>query len=163
MTAKIHSAKGDPVPPPLHDQRRGAVADKLRAALDRLVHGVPDPGIGSQRVQRLTVAALAREAGIGRNAVYTNHRDILEDLAKARGLRPATDHIGGMEEKIAEQRAIIADMQRQLGQLATENAGLLRRAVEAERSAERTDRRIAQLTQEIDAHRRPVLLRQTEP
>jgi hypothetical protein len=36
---------------------------------------------------------------------------------------------------------------------------LLRRAVEAERMAERADRRSAQLTQQIDALRRPTVLR----
>lgn len=162
MTPKIQPAKGDPVPPPRRDHRIDATAEKLRAALDRFVHGVPDRGTGAQRAPRLTVAALAREAGIGRNAIYTNHRDILEDLAKARSLRPATDHIGGMKEKIAEQHAIIAGMQLQIRQLATKNAGLLRRALEAERSVERTNRRNARLTQEIEAHRHLVLLRQTE-
>jgi len=139
-----------------------ATADKLRKALDRLVRGVPEHRASRHQAQRLTVAALAREAGVGRNAIYTNHRDILDDLARARRRRLAPDRIGGMEEKIAEQRAIIDDMQLRIRQLATENAGLLRRAVEAERLAERADRRNALLTREIDAHRRPMLLRQTE-
>ncbi len=60
---------------------------------------------------------------------------------------------------MAEQRAIVDDMHIQIRQLATENAGLLRRAVEAERLAERADRRSAQLTRQIDALRRPAVLR----
>jgi hypothetical protein len=139
-----------------------ATANKLRAALDRLVRGAPEHTASRHRIQRLTVAALAREAGVGRNAVYANHRDILDDLARARRRRLAPDRIGSMEEKIAEQRAVIDDMQLQIRRLATENAGLLRRAVDAERLAERVDRRNALLTREIDAHRRSMLLRQTK-
>ncbi len=154
--------KTRPSPTTHYDERMRATADRLRDALDRLVRGVPEHTDSRHRIQRLTVAALAREAGVGRNAIYTNHRDILDDLARARRRRLAPDRIGGMKEKIAEQRAVIDDMQLQIRRLATENAGLLRRAVDAERLAERADRRNALLTREIDAHRRPMLLRQTK-
>ena len=65
-----------------HDRRMQATAEKLRAALDRLTGGAGEPSDVS--TQRLTVAALAREAGVSRNAIYANHRDILDDLARAR-------------------------------------------------------------------------------
>jgi hypothetical protein len=54
-------------------------------------------------------------------------------------------------------------MQLQLRRLATENAALLRRAVEAEQRAERADRRNAQMTREIDALHRPIILPAIEP
>jgi hypothetical protein len=56
-------------------------------------------------------------------------------------------------------KSIIDDMQIQIRQLATEKAGLLRRAIEAERLAECADRRGAQLTRQIDALHRPAVLR----
>jgi hypothetical protein len=119
------------------DRRVQATAEKLRAALDRLARS----SVGSPMIERqLTVAALAREARVGRNAIYANHRDILD-------------------EKAAEQRIAVDIMQGQLRQLATENAGLLRRATEAERRADRAEHRIAQLTKELDHRRRPQLLR----
>jgi hypothetical protein len=149
-----------PPAPPTHDDRRmQATAEKLRAALDRLVRGVPERPASAHPSRRLTVAALAREAGVARNAIYTNHRDILDDLARARRRGTVPDRLDGMEQKLTEQHAVIDEMQLQIRQLATENAGLLRRAVEAERLAERADRRNAQLTRQIDALRRPPVLR----
>ncbi len=152
----------NPRAPPTHyDRRMQATANKLGAALDRLVRGAPERLASTRPGRRLTVAALAREAGVARNAIYTNHRDILDDLARARKRGAIPDRLGSTEQKVAEQRAAIDDMQLQIRQLVTENAGLLRRAVEAERLAERADRRNAQLTKQIDALRRPAVLRST--
>lgn len=135
-----------------HDARMQGTADRLRAALDRLT-------ASSGAAARLTVAALAREAGVGRNAIYVNHRDILDDLARAR--QRQCSPVGSLtaEGRVTEQRRLIDDMQHQLRQLATENAGLLRRAIEAERRADRAERRSAQLTKEIGNLQRPTILR----
>ncbi len=138
------------------DRRVQATAEKLRAALDRLVCGSDE----SPMIQRqLTVAALAREARVGRNAIYANHRDILDELTHVRQQRRAPSRIAAITKKVAEQRIAVDIMQGQLRQLATENAGLLRRATEAERRADRAEHRIAQLTKELDHRRRPQLLR----
>ena len=138
------------------DRRVQATAEKLRAALDRLVCGSDE----SPMIERqLTVAALAREARVGRNAIYANHRDILDELTRVRQQRRAPSRIAAITEKVAEQRIAVDTMQGQLRQLATENAGLMRRAIEAERRADRAEHRIAQLTKELDRHRRPSLLR----
>lgn len=140
-----------------HDQRMQATAEKLRAALDRLTGGTSQRPDGP--IQRLTVAALAREAGVGRNAVYANHRDILDELIRARQRQRPPDRTVIVKDKITEQRSVIEDMQQQIRQLATENAGLMRRAIEAEHRADRAERRCAQLTKEVDTLRRPMLLR----
>jgi hypothetical protein len=116
------------------------------------------PAAAQNSVRRLTVAALARKAGVARNAIYTNHRGILDKLAYARGRETVSDHLDDTEQKIALQHAIVHDMQIQVRQLSTENAGLLCRAVEVERLAERADRS-AQFTRQIDALRRPTVLR----
>ncbi len=140
-----------------HDRRMQATAEKLRAALDRLTGGAGEHSDAS--TQRLTVAALAREAGVGRNAIYANHRGILDELIRARQQQRVPDQIITIEDKITEQHNVIEDMQQQIRQLATENAGLMRRAIEAERRADRAERRSAQLTKEVDTLRRPTLLR----
>ncbi|MEJ6785777.1 DUF6262 family protein [Aminobacter sp. Piv2-1] len=137
-----------------------ATAEKLRAALDRLTGGAGEPSDAS--TQRLTVAALAREAGVGRNAIYANHRGILDELIRTRQQQRVPDQVTTIEDKITEQRNVIEDMQQQIRQLATENAGLMRRAIEAERRADRAERRSAQLTKEVDTLRRPRLLRSPE-
>jgi hypothetical protein len=150
-----------PAPSTLHDRRMAATAAKLRAALDRLVSNVPERPTLPPPARRLTVAALAREAGVARNAIYTNHREILDDLAQVRTRVLIPDPAGSVVDKFADQRAVISGLQIKLRQLATENAGLLQRAVEAERLAERANHRNAQLAREIDALRRPTLLHQT--
>ena len=61
-------------------RRREATAAKLQGAFERMLESP---------AHRLTVAALAREAGIGRNAIYANHRDYLEALASLQAARLA--------------------------------------------------------------------------
>lgn len=143
-----------------HDRRMQATAEKLRAALDRLAGESDGPPTAS--IRRLTVAALAREARVGRNAIYANHRDILDELTRIRQRQRVPSPIVAITDKVAEQRAVVDAMQCQLRQLATENAGLMRRAIEAERRADRAEHRSAQLTKELDSHRRPRLLRSSE-
>lgn len=134
-----------------------ATAERLQGALARLT---ADSGSRSvSATARLTVAALAREAGIGRNAIYANHRDVLDELARVRQRQRGAASLPTAQDKIVEQRRLIDDMQQQVRQLATENAGLLRRAIEAVRRADRAERRSAQLTKEIGSLQRPTMLR----
>lgn len=140
-----------------NDARMLATAEKLRAALDGLVRGAGERS--STSIARLTVAALAREAGVGRNAIYANHRDILDDLARARQRLRAPERNNTVAREITEQRSLIESLELQLRQLATENAGLLRRAIEAEQRADRAERRRAQLTKKVDSLRQPTPLR----
>lgn len=56
-------------------RRRERVATRLREAL-AVLRADPE--------SEISVAALARHAGIGRNALYTNHRAVLEDLSTLR-------------------------------------------------------------------------------
>jgi hypothetical protein len=146
-----------------HDRRMRTTAEKLRAALHRLVCGTPERPVSRHSTHRLTVAALAREAGVARNTIYTNHRDILDELGQTRRRQTVPDPVDSAQQKIAEQRAAIDEMQIQIRRLATENAALLRRAVEAERLAERADHRSADLTRQIDALRRTTGLRPLHP
>lgn len=139
------------------DWRIKATAEKLRAALDRLTNGSSEQPAAS--IRRLTVAALAREAGVGRNAIYANHRDILDALIRARRRQSVPDRITTMGDTLVEQRGVIDNMQQQIRQIVTENAGLLQRAIEAERRAERAERRSAHLTKEIVVLRGPAVLR----
>ncbi len=110
----------------------------------------------------MTVAALARGGRrVARNAIYTNHRDILDDLARARKRGAIPDRLGSVEHKVAEQRAVIGDMQLQIRQLVTENAGLCDARSRRNAWPEMADRRNAQLTKQIDVLRRPAVLRPT--
>jgi hypothetical protein len=143
-----------------HDRRMEATAEKLRAALDHLSQGDGQRSIIP--VSRLTVAALAREAGVGQNVIYTNHRDILDDLIRARQRQRQPNRISVIEDNISEQRGMIEEIQIEIRQHATDIAGLMRRAIEAEHRADRAERRSALLTREVDALCRPMLLRSSE-
>jgi hypothetical protein len=133
-------------------RRRARTAERLREALARLLHD------GSRRP---TVAALAREAGVGRNAIYANHSAILDELHRA-ATRHGDSRLESDTDRGLEHRRVIAELKDQLRQLATQNAALLKRALDAEAKAARLDRRAAQLTREIDEMRRPVPLRVME-
>lgn len=60
-----------------HEKRLRNTDRKLREALERLVKGLPTHPDLQKRSYRLTVATLAREARVGRNAIYTNHRSMI--------------------------------------------------------------------------------------
>ena len=134
-------------------RRRARTEARLREALARLLHD------GSRCP---TVAALAREAGVGRNAIYANHRAILDELRQAATRPGIGSHVESDTDRGLEHRRVIAGLKNQLRQLATQNAALLKRALNAEAKAVRLDRRASQLTREIDEMHRPVPLRVKE-
>lgn len=137
----------------LHETER-----KLREALERLVKGLPTHPDLKKRPYRLTVAALAREARVGRNAIYTNHRVMVEELHKAGRQRAVPDKLAAWEDKLTEQRNVINVMRLEQRRLVTENAVLLKRALEAEAEATRQRRHNACLIGERDDALKPVAL-----
>jgi AcrR family transcriptional regulator len=134
-------------------RRRARTAERLREALTRLLRD------GSHR---LTVAALAREAGVGRNAIYANHSAILDEMRQAATTHGVNSQVERDADHGLEHRRVITELKNQLRQLTTQNAALLKRALGAEANAARLDRRAAQLAREIDEMRRPVPLRVKE-
>jgi hypothetical protein len=133
-------------------RRRARTEARLRAALDRL-----------QRDESgcLNVAALAREAGVGRNAIYSNHNAILADLRQAAAQREVSQAPNDADRASDKQR-LIAELRKQVQRLATENVALLKRTLDAEAKSARLERRAAQLIRDLDEVRRPVPLRLRE-
>lgn len=144
------------------EKRRNNTACRLREALDRLVMGMPTHPALQKRPLRLTVATLAREARVGRNAIYTNHRSLLDALRHARDHQTTPKKLARWEDKFAEQRLIIQKLQTQLRQLATENGVLLKRCIDAEADAERYKRHNARLLADKD-HAQVAVLRGPKP
>lgn len=129
-------------------QRRHAQTKaRLREALQKLS---ADP------VQPLTAAALAREAGIGRNALYTGHADVLGELRTLAAQLAAASKVSRRDREAdgEEIRRLEKDKQK----LATQNAGLLRRALDAEERLKRSEDRNAQLLREIAKLRAPAVV-----
>ena len=130
-------------------KRRDTTAHRLRAALARLL--AREEGV------TLSVAALAREAGVGRNAIYVNHRDVIAELFQAASHR--IDAAAALKEAPeTDWRAVATELREQVRGLATENASLLKRAQDAELATARVERRAAKLDGELRALRSPVHL-----
>ncbi|QPI75526.1 hypothetical protein [Sphingobium sp. Cam5-1] len=104
-----------------------------------------------------TVAALARAAGVGRNIIYTHHAGVLAALRELQSQRASAAETTVGDDHCA--RSALRDADARILALATQNAGLLKRAIEAEQRAERLERRNAQIVQELDRIRRPVPIR----
>lgn len=123
--------------------RKDQVEAKLRAAIHRLAIGAPVHPANKRATRPFTVAALSREAGVARNAIYTSHRGCLEELRQlAAGGTASTKH--GLKD--TDRQALETRIRR----LATDNAVLLKRALDAERRAERLERRCAALLKQRD-------------
>ena len=140
-----------------YEKRRQETDRKLRDALDRMIKGTPRDASLQQRSYTLSVASLAREAGVARNAIYTNHRVMIDALRQA-AQRVVPSKLESWGDKLAEQRAVIEVLKTEQRRLATENAALLKRAIDAETAAARHERQNDRLLKERDAAHRPVVL-----
>lgn len=136
-----------------HKQRLQKTEARLNDALERLREGRPIHPL-HRHGYTLTVAALAREAGVARNAIYTNHRAILDDVHAIAGdpAKPVTT----WQEKLDELHMLIRTMKQEQRRLVSENALLLQRARSAEAEAERHRRHNARLIAERDTALRAV-------
>lgn len=140
-----------------HEKRRLKTEQNLRSALDRLVGMKPNhPTLRGKRY-RLTVAALAREARVSRNTIYANHRPIVEELDR---VIQQTGREGGSDYdlKLKNAREVIIHLQEQKQKLATENAILLKRTLEAEQQREQLKKQNVRLLQDLATARKPAAL-----
>ena len=91
---------------------------KLREALNRLLQDKPiHPNLQKKPVQ-LSIANLSREAGVSRNCIYQNHRDILQELKLSQEKRSGTNK-KAPADKISELRTIIRKKDKVISQIAT--------------------------------------------
>ena len=141
-----------------YEKRMQETDRKLRDALDRLVKGTPRDASVQERRYQLSVASLAREAGVARNAIYTNHRAMIDALRQAAQQRVVPSRLESWEDKLAQQRVVIDVLKTERRRLVTENAALLKRAIDAEVAASRHQRQNARLLKERDDAHRPVAL-----
>lgn len=140
-----------------YEKRRRNTERRLRQALKRLQDGTSNHPSLKGRPYRLSVATLAREARVGRNTIYTNHRPILDELKRADS-EVSAPRQASAKERIAELSAIATQLQEDKRRLATHNAALLKRAIDAEVLVTRLEKQVARLTRERAAAVRPVAL-----
>ncbi len=141
-----------------YERRRQATDRKLRDALARMIDSTPHDASLQERRCRLSVASLAREAGVARNAIYTNHRAMIDALRQATQQQGVPSRRKSWEDQLAQQRAVIDLLKAQQRRLVTENAALLKRALDSEAAAARHQRQSARLLAEQDRERKPVTL-----
>lgn len=101
---------------------------------------------------------LAREARVGRNAIYTNRRSMIDKLRRASDRKIVPEKLATWEDKLAQQRALIQVLQIEERRTVTENAALLKRILEADTEVERQKRHNARLIAERDRAVGPVPL-----
>ncbi|GLT00312.1 hypothetical protein GCM10007897_16960 [Sphingobium jiangsuense] len=138
-------------------KRRQFTEQRLRAALGRLVAGKPRRKSLRNTAYRLTVSVLAREANVSRNTIYTNHRSFVDELAGQAG-RPDTAVPRSRARNAHQDRRLIAELRSNIRDLASQNAALLKRAIDAEKQARHLAARNASLTSEIATLRVPAVL-----
>ena len=117
-----------------YEALKQATKQKLWQALARLKEGKPDNPELQRQGYRLDVNSLAKEAGVSRNAIYTNHRELLEELREAKQrsrVMPKSQNTA--EKEIAKLWKIIKALKNRIQQLATNNALLLCRIQQTER------------------------------
>ncbi|GAY19623.1 MULTISPECIES: hypothetical protein [Sphingobium] len=142
-----------PRKPGHHEQRLRKTQARLNDALDRLRKGCPIHPLHRHGYSP-TVATLAREAGVARNTIYTNHRAIIDDLHAIVGdpIKPVTT----WQDKLDELHGLIRAMKQEQRRLVSENALLLQRALSAEAEADHHRRHNARLIAERDTALRAV-------
>ncbi|PZR74270.1 MAG: hypothetical protein DI537_46015 [Stutzerimonas stutzeri] len=142
-----------PRKPGRHEQRLQQTQARLNAAFERLRKGCPVHPL-HQRGYTLTVATLARESGVARNTIYTNHRAVIDDLHAI--LDDPVKPVATWQDKLGELHGLIRTMKQEQRRLISENAVLLQRALTAEAEANRHQRHNARLIAERDTALRAV-------
>lgn len=108
---------------------------------------------------KLAVAELARRTGVGRNVIYTHHASVLTELRRLRSERAKDVRAKGHGDR---QNASVQQMHAKCVEAATQNAVLLRRALDAEARAERAEMRNAQLVKEVARLSKPHPIRDAD-
>ena len=115
-------------------------ADRIVDAIARLKAGRPEhPDLKARPLVRLSVHAVAVEAGVSRTALYRYHRQLLSTITEIARGTPAK---GVASKRIVEQelRQRVIDLEVSLENALSENALLLHRLGVAEERLERNVR-----------------------
>lgn len=96
--------------------------DRIRAAMDRILAGIPEHSTGA-----LTVVALAQEAQVPRNALTQRHPDLRNefyDTVRERGQMPDSER--RLRKQIVKLKELRAKDTEELAQLREDVHGLIR-------------------------------------
>ncbi|MEV0637680.1 hypothetical protein AB0I77_22535 [Streptomyces sp. NPDC050619] len=96
--------------------------DRIRAAMDRILHGTAQHSTGA-----LTIVALAQEAGVPRNALTQRHLDLKNDFyTQVRACGQTPDSEIRLRQQIVKLKELRAKDATELAQLRTDVDHLVR-------------------------------------
>ena len=116
-----------------YERRKADTKRRLREALERLLAGRPQSLDVRERKWKLDVKTLAQEAGVSRNAIYQNHREIIDGLQAARRALGAKTGAGASNSKTTRLQRALKQCDHERRVLATQYAEVLARALFAEK------------------------------
>lgn len=116
-----------------YERRKADTKRRLREAIERLLAGTPQSPDVRGRKWKLDVKTFALEAGVSRNAIYQNHREILDELRSARTARGAKTQANGNNSETRRLKRELRRAEHEIRVLVTQKAELLARALIAEK------------------------------
>lgn len=134
------------VPPEVYEAKLNDTRHRLEAALNRLIQQTPSHPAHQAKPYRITPAAVAREAGVSRNALYTNHRPILARIEALQKRQTTAAKIASWQDKIEQQRETLQQLKLDKRQLASANHALFERLQDAESKIRTLEKKLRALT-----------------
>ena len=116
-----------------YERRKADTRQRLRDAMQRLQAGNPENPTVRSRKWKLDVKTLAEEAGLSRNAVYQNHGEIVDELRAAQKTGTANNAGASTKGEVRHLKRALDEAESEQRLLATQNAQLLARALQAEK------------------------------
>jgi hypothetical protein len=121
-------------------KRHAATEQALRQAWERLRAGAPTHPKLVDCDGQLSISAVCLEAGRSRNALYSGHPDLLDQIRAAIKRARRTEAQGKRNQQRSRMEADLAGCRADRQRLVSENAALLLRAVTAEEALARLKR-----------------------
>lgn len=131
-------------------------AQAFRDALHRLLRGTPTHPRLHGRPIRITPATVAIEARKSRNALYTNHKDILKEIQEVVYRPSPQEKVLTVQDKVEELREIIKTLTKEKKELLSNNATLFYELEQQKRENARLHKENGELIKKLD--KLPVLL-----
>ncbi|QKM44050.1 hypothetical protein HI792_15840 [Ralstonia solanacearum] len=100
-----------------------ATRRRLRMALAKLKRDAAQLRASGKEPRKISISAVAREAGVSHSLVHTKYPDIAERIRHASG-RTLIEQRKAKAEALLRARARISDLRQQINGLRTENTGL---------------------------------------
>lgn len=138
-------------------ERKRRSRQAITDALDRLDKGHPTHGELKDTRYKITLTAVAKEAGVSRSTIHA-YPDLYQRIIAYKSAPVASNAAATKDDKIAELRERIAELEAERRTLVTHNAVLVKRADDAEKKANRLERENQDVTRQLAELRKPTAI-----